>query len=65
MTQRTFDDPVIELATRLGHGPEGVLDLADVTDAEAEIVLDALDEVEADEEVARIEATLRQMGQIL
>jgi hypothetical protein len=65
MTQRTFDDPVLELAMRSGDGPEGVLDLADVTDDEAEIVLAVLDEVEADEKADRIVATLRQQGHTL
>lgn len=65
MTQRTFDDPVLELSMRLGDGPEGVLDLADVTDADAEIVLGVLDEVEAEERAAGIVATLRGQGHTL
>lgn len=65
MTHRTFDDPVLELATRLGTGPEGVLDLADVTDAEAEIVLSTLNELEAEERAAGIAARMRAMGHTL
>jgi len=65
MTQRTFDDPVLELAMRLGDGPEGVLDLADVTDDEAEAVLTTLDEVEAEQRAAGIVDTLRRQGHTL
>jgi hypothetical protein len=65
MTQRAFDDPVLELAMRSGDGPEGVLDLADVTDDEAEIVLAVLDEVEGEEKAASITGRLRAMGHVL
>jgi hypothetical protein len=65
MTQRTFDDPVLELSIRLGDGPEDVLDLADVTDSDAEIVLSVLDEVEAEEQAAGMVATLRRQGHTL
>jgi hypothetical protein len=65
MKQRTFDDPVLELAMRFGDGPEAVLDLADVTDADAEIALGVLDEVEAEEQAASIVATLRGQGHTL
>ncbi len=65
MAQRTFEDPVLELATRLGGGPEGVLDFADTTDEEAEIVLGVLDEVEAEEQARGIVSRLRQQGHTL
>jgi hypothetical protein len=65
MTQRVFDDRVLELARVLGGGPEGVLDLADVSDAEAETVIQVLDEVEAEERAAGIAATLRRQGHTL
>jgi hypothetical protein len=65
VTQRVFDDPVLELARVLGRGPEGVLDLADVTDSEAEIVLGVLDEVESEEHARDIAAQMKRMGHTL
>jgi hypothetical protein len=62
MTQRTFDDPVLELAMRFGHGPEGVLEFAGTTAEEAETVLEVLDEVEAEERAADWLATFRLQG---
>jgi hypothetical protein len=60
-----FDDPVLELARVMGDGPEGVLDLADVTNEEAETVLGAIGEVEAEERARGIAARMRQMGHTL
>jgi hypothetical protein len=65
MTIRTFEDPVLELSHRLGHGPEGVLDFADTTDEEAETVLAVLDEVEAEEQASGIVSRLRAQGHTL
>ena len=65
MTQRMFDDPVLELARQLGGGPENVLDLADVTDEEAETVLGVIGEVEAEERTRGIASRMRQMGHTL
>lgn len=64
MTERMFDDPVLELARQLGDGPEGVLDL-DVTDDEAEAVLAAIGEAEAEQQASRIASTLRAQGHTL
>lgn len=60
--QRVFDDPVLELARVMGGGPEGVLDLADVTDDEAEVVLAVIEEVEREAETRDLKAQLGQMG---
>lgn len=65
MKQRTFGDPVLELAMRLGDGPENVLDFAGVSDAEAEDMIADLDKAEASETAARIRDTLRQQGHLL
>ena len=66
MAQRTYQDPVIELARRLhGDHPERVLDFADVTTEEAETVLDVLDEVEAEENAAGIATRMRAAGHLL
>lgn len=67
MTQkRQFADPVLELAMRLGGGPEHVLEFAsDVTDEDAETVLEVLDEIEAEERAGGIVATLRRQGHSL
>jgi hypothetical protein len=65
MTQRTYEDPILELATRFGDGPEGVLDLADVTDIEAETVLAVLDEADREEKAAAMTGRLRAMGHVL
>lgn len=65
MTQRTFDDPVLELAMRTGDGPESVLDFAGTSSEEAEIVLGVLDEVEAEERAASITSRMRAMGHTL
>jgi hypothetical protein len=62
--QRTYSDPVIELAIRCG-GPERVLDFADTTADEAETMLEVLDEVEAEERAASIAGNLRRMGHTL
>ena len=62
MTRRTFEDPVIELAMRLG-GPERVLDFADTTSQEAEDVLQLLGEVE--EQVGDFRSRLRHAGHVL
>jgi len=60
-----FEDPVLELASRLSGDPAvGVLELADVTSEEAEAVNAALDEVEAEERAAGLVRDLRRGGQI-
>jgi len=64
--QRTYLDPVIELAGRLGGDPGDIYDLASqVSDEEAELVLEVLDEVEAEEAAAGIAGRLRRQGHIL
>jgi len=63
--ERVFRDPVIELARALGDGPEDVLDFADVSDEEAEVVLSVLAEVEAEQEASGIASRLRQQGHVL
>jgi hypothetical protein len=63
MAQRNHGDAVIELATRLGD--DEILFSGEVSDADAEIVLEVLDEVEAEEKAANIVTTLRQQGHAL
>lgn len=66
MTQRTFEDPVLELAMRLGDGPEDVIGLAsEMTDADAERELDKLDWRGAKQTADGILATLRGQGHTL
>jgi len=65
MDDGRFDDPVLELARRTGDYPGGVLDLADVSNEEAELVLATLDEVEAAEAASDIASRLRQQGHAL
>jgi hypothetical protein len=66
MDDGRFTDPVLELNRRLGGGPEDVIGLgSEMTDADAEIALGVLDEVEAEEQAASIVATLRQQGHTL
>jgi hypothetical protein len=57
-----FGDSVLELARRTDLG--GVLELAP-TDDEAATLLEALDEVAADEKAQKIEARMRRMGHTL
>jgi hypothetical protein len=65
MTQRTYEDPILELATRLGD-PLSTIELAgEVSPEDAEIVLSVLDEVEAEERAAGILATWRRQGLVL
>jgi len=60
---RTFDDPFLELAHRQSGDPTEVIDLAaDMTEAEANEVIEAIDEVDAEMEAASIVGRLRQMG---
>lgn len=63
--QRQFDDPVLELAMRLGEGPEDVLEFAGTADEEAEALIEVLDEIEAEENARDIAGQLRQMGHVL
>lgn len=66
MTQRSFDDPVIELTHRLGGEPEDTLDFSLTTsDEDAELLLEVLDEVEAEENARDIAGRLRSMGHAL
>lgn len=44
---------------------EGVLDFVDVSDTEAEQVLEAIAEVESEQQAASIAGRLRQMGHAL
>ncbi len=59
---RTFEDPVLELAHVLGGGPEDVIDIADMTNQEAETALEVLSEVEHEMQAAEIAGNLRQAG---
>jgi hypothetical protein len=60
-----FQDPILELNRRLGGDIDDVISLvAEVTNADAEIALSALDEVEAEERAASILATWRRQGLI-
>lgn len=61
-TQRTYTDSVLELATRTDFGT--VYDLA-TTDEEAEAVLEAIAEVESEQQAASIADRLRRMGHTL
>jgi hypothetical protein len=63
MTERKFDDPVIELAVRLDD--DQILLGGEVTPEDAEIALAVLDEVEAKEQAASIVQRLRQQGHTL
>lgn len=66
MAERLYGDPVLELTHRLGGDPEDVIGLAaDMTDEEAEVVLEVLDEVEASEHASGIVSRLRQQGHVL
>lgn len=67
MAERTYQDPYLELATRLGGDATDVIDLASdgLTEEEAEIVISTLDEVEAEMAARDITDTLRQMGHTL
>jgi hypothetical protein len=61
-----FQDPVLELNRRLGGDVGDIISLAgEITDADAEIALSVLDEVEAEERAASIVATLRRQGHTL
>lgn len=62
MGQRTYQDPILELANRTDLG--SVLDLAP-TEEEARTVLEAEDEFEAEERAASIAGNLRRMGHAL
>lgn len=57
-----FGDAVLELARRTDLGD--VLELAP-TDEEARVLLEVMDEVEAEEQASDIVATLRQQGHAL
>lgn len=66
MAQRRFQDAVLELSMRLsGDDPTFILDMADATPEECEVVLGVLDELAAEEEAARIAGQLRAMGHVL
>jgi recombinational DNA repair protein RecR len=60
-----FADPVLELTRRIGDYPGDVLEFADVSNEEAELVLATLDEVEAETTASDITRRLRQQGHIL
>jgi hypothetical protein len=60
-----FADPVLELTRRIGDYPGDVLEFADVSNEEAELVLATLDEVEAAEAASDIASRLRQQGHAL
>ena len=60
-----FDDPVLELARRCGDYPGNVLEFADTTAEEAELVLQAIDETEAEMAASDIASRLRSEGHIL
>lgn len=60
-----FSDPVLELTRRIGDYPGDVLEFADVSDEEAELVLATLDEVDAEEAASDIASRLRQQGHTL
>lgn len=65
MTQRTYEDPILELATRLGD-PLSTIELAgEVSPEDAELAIQVLDEVEAEEQAVGIVATLRRQGHTL
>lgn len=64
--QRTYQDPALELTHRLTGDPVATYELAsDMTDEEAEEVIAALDEVEAEEKARGIVSSLRQQGHVL
>lgn len=66
MTERRFEDPVLELSMRMsGDDPTAILDMADTTAEEAQTVLEVLDEVEAEERAAGILASMRRQGHAL
>jgi hypothetical protein len=56
---------VLELTRRIGDYPGDVLEFADVSNEEAELVLATLDEVEAAEAASDIASRLRQQGHAL
>jgi hypothetical protein len=61
-----FQDPVLELNRRLGGDIDDIISLAgEITNADAEIALSVLDEVEAEERAAGILAAWRRQGYTL
>jgi len=60
-----FSDPVLELARRTGDGDMFTVFEVETTDAEAEIVLATLDEIEAETSASGIASRLREMGHAL
>ena len=60
-----FTDPVLELARRTGGDDLLSVFEVETTDAEAEIVLAALDEIEAETSASGIASRLREMGHAL
>ena len=60
-----FDDPVLELARRCGDYPASVMEFADTSAEQAELVLQAIDETEAEMAASSIVSTLRQQGHTL
>ena len=65
MTQRTYEDPILELATRLGDPLDTISLAGEVSPEDAEIAIGVLDEVEAEERAAGIVDTLRRQGHTL
>jgi hypothetical protein len=65
MNGERFQDPVLELVYELGGDPADVLGFADVSDAEAEVVLGVLAEVNAEMEASGVARRLRAMGHTL
>lgn len=63
MTQRTHQDPLLEVMARLGD--EGIELAGEMTDEEADALIEALDEAEAQETARDIAGRLRAQGHIL
>jgi len=62
MTQRTYDDPILELSNRLGDPINSIGLTADMTPQECELAIEALDEADAEEEAASYARRMRAMG---
>lgn len=63
MAPRKFEDSVLEVMARLGDG--GIELAGEMTDEEADELIDALDHAEAEETARDIAGRLRAQGHIL